>query len=132
LNYKTVLVLLFVVVVNIVVSVLLWRLDGFVHVDLYGYGLVFSYDWANEYWDCRWMLWIFLAGSSVFAAISSGLHYLHSNKRSRLPSWGGFFVPVCAMVCQALGVMCLSQINGVVWNKLYDYGVNYDIDWAAT
>jgi hypothetical protein len=41
-----VLVLLFGVVVNLVVFVLVWRLDFFVHGDLYSYGLIYSRAWA--------------------------------------------------------------------------------------
>lgn len=126
------LVLLSVVVVNLVVSVLLWRLDGFVNGDLYGHGLVFSRVWADEYWNCSWMLWTFLAGATVIATISIIPHYLHSKEPSRFSKWTGFLLPAVALVYQALGIMYLNQINGIVWNKLYDYGVQYDIDWSAT
>jgi len=132
LNYKTVLFLLFVVAANFVVFVLLWRLDGFIHVDLYSYGLIFNGDWANEYWQLNGMLWTFLAGTTVFAAVSMVMHYFHSKKPSNMSKWAGFFVPVIAMVFQAISIMYLNQINGLVWNNLYEYGVRYDIDWSTT
>ena len=132
LNYKTLFFLLFVVATNLVVFVLLGRLDGFVHVDLYGYGLNFNGDWANEYWQLNGLLWTFLAGATVFTAVSMVLHYFHSKKPSRLSKWAGFFVPIIAIVYQVISIMYLNQINGLVWNKLYDYGVRYDIDWSAT
>jgi len=132
LNYKTLLFLLFVVAANLVVFVLLGRLDGFVHIDLYGYGLIFNGDWANEYWQLNGMLWTFLAGATVFTVVSIVLHYFHSKKPSRLSKWAGFFVPVIAIVYQAISIMYLNQINDVVWNKLYVYGIRYDIDWSAT
>lgn len=126
------LVLLFVVAVNLVVFVFVWRLDGFVHGDLYAYGLVFSRDWADEYWNCSWMLWIFLGGATVLAAISIIPHFLHSKEPSRFSKWTGFLLSIVALVYQGIGIMYLNQINGIVWNKLYDYGVRYDIAWSAT
>lgn len=132
LNYKTTFVLLFVVATNLVVFILLGSLDGFVHVDLYGYGLIFNGDWANEYWQLNGILWTLLSGATVFSAVSMVPHYLHSKKPSRLSKWTGFFLPVAAMTYQAISIMYLNQINGVVWNRLYDYGVRYDINWSTT
>ena len=37
-------------VMLIAAVVLLLEIDKLVHGTLYGYGLVFSYDWANPYW----------------------------------------------------------------------------------
>ena len=124
--------MLFVVIANLGVFVLLGRLDGFLHIELYSYGLIFNSDWANEYWRLNGMLWTFLAGATVFTAVSMVLHYFHSKNPSRLSKWAGFFVPIIAIIYQAISIMYLNQINDVVWNKLYDYGVRYDIDWSAT
>jgi hypothetical protein len=46
LNYKTLLVLLLVVLVNLAAAVLVWRLDLFIHSDLYEIGLVYSLGWV--------------------------------------------------------------------------------------
>ena len=126
------LVLFFVVVSNLVVSVLLLRLDRFVHVDLYGYGLVFSHEWADAYWHSNMMLWAFLWAATALAATSIIPHYLHSREPSRFSKLSGFFLPAVALVFQALSIFFLSQINSIVWNTLYSYGVQYDIDWATT
>jgi hypothetical protein len=138
LNFKTVFVLLFVVVVNLVVFGFLWRLDGFVHGDLYGFGLVFSYDWANEYWGYNWMVWVFLGGATVLAAVSMIPQYLRRRAPGRFSKYGAlfeyasFFLPVVAVICQALAIVKLNQINSLVWNGLYAYGVQGDIDWSST
>jgi hypothetical protein len=138
LNFKTVIVLLFVVVVNLVVFVLLWRLDGFVHGDLYNFGLVFSYDWANEYWGYNWMVWVFLGGATVLAAVSMIPQYLRRRAPGRFSKYGAlfeyaaFFLPVVAVICQALAIVKLNQINNLVWNGLYAYGLQGDIDWSST
>jgi hypothetical protein len=132
LGYKTVLVVLCVLILNAVVMVLLRSLDHFVHVTLYGYGLVFSYDWANPYWYNNIMLWTCLGGATALAATSIIPHYLHSKKPSSFSKLTGFLLPVLALVFQGLGIFFLSQINSIVWSGLYDYGVQYNIDWATT
>ena len=132
LNYKTVLVLLFVVVANLVASVFLLRLDVFVHGDLYAFGLVFSLDWADEYWHCNKILWTLLFGATVVAAMSIIPHYLHSKGASRFSKWAGFIYPALAFGFQALGIAYLYQINSLVWNRLPDYGVQTDVAWSVT
>jgi hypothetical protein len=138
LNFKIGFVLLSVVVVNLVVFAFLWRLDGFVHGDLYSFGLVFSYNWANEYWSYNWMVWAFLVGASVLAAVSIVPQYMRRRAPGRYSKYATFFeyaaifLPVVAVICQALAVVKLDQINNLVWSGLYAYGVRGDIDWSVT
>ena len=131
-EYKTVLVLVCVLVLNVVVMFLLLGLDSFVHGDLYGYGLVFSYNWANLYWHNSLMLWTCVGGATVLAAASIVPHYLHSNGPSRFSKWTGFLLSTLAMVYQGVGIFFFSQINSLVWSGLYDYGLQGDIDWTTT
>jgi hypothetical protein len=132
LGYKSVMVLLCVMVLNVAVMFLLLGLDSLVHVDLYGYGLVFSYDWANPYWHSNLILWTCLGGATALAAASIVPHYLQSKEPSRFSKWAGFLLPSFALVYQGLGIFFLSQINSIVWSSLYDYGVQYDINWSTT
>jgi hypothetical protein len=132
LNHKTVLVLLFVVVVNLVAAVLVWRLDLFVHSDLYEYGLVYSLGWADPYWYCTAMLWAFLGGATALAVAAIVPHHLHSQKISGFSALTGFFLPFLAIIYQGISVFFLSQKNSMVWNALYDYGLRYDVEWATT
>jgi hypothetical protein len=138
LNFKKVIVILSVVVVNLVVFAFLWRLDGFVHEDLYGFGLAFSYNWANEYWGYNWMVWVFLGGATALAAVSMIPQYLRSKAPGRFSNYGAlseyaaFFLPVAALICQAIAIVKLDQINNLVWSGLYAYGVRGDIDWSLT
>jgi hypothetical protein len=132
LEYKTVLVLLCILILNVIVMFLLQGLDHFVHSDLYGYGLIFSYDWANPYWYNNMMLWTCLGGATALAAASIIPHYLHSSKPSPFSKLTGFLLPTLALTFQGLGIFFLTQINSIVWSGLYDYGVQYDINWATT
>jgi hypothetical protein len=132
LEYKTVLLLLCILTLNVVVMRLLQSLDQFVHIDLYGYGLVFSYDWANPYWYSNMMLWTCLGGATALAATSIIPHYLHSRQPSPFSKLTGFLLPILALAFQGIGIFFLSQINSIVWSGLYDYGVQYDINWTTT
>ena len=129
---KMALVLVGVLYLNLVVICLLWGLDGFVHVGLYGYGLVFSYDWANPYWHNSMILWTCMLGATALTASSIVPHYMHSKEPSRLLRWLRFLLPVFALVYQGSGIFFLTQINTLVWTGLYNYGVQPNIDWTTT
>lgn len=132
LDYKTVLVLLLVVLVNLVAAVLVWRLDLFVHSDLYEYGLVYSLGWADSYWYYTAMLWALLGGATALAVATIIPHYLHTQKISGFSVWMGFILPVLAIIYQGISVFFLSQKNSMVWNALSDYGLRYDVEWVTT
>ena len=129
---KFVLVLLFVIILNVVVFGLVWRLDVFVNEDLYDYGLQFSANWANDYWYNAKMLWTFLAGTTVLAVLSIIPHYTHSKEPSGFSKWFGFLLPSVAFVYQGLCIVFLTQIDSIVQNRLYDYGLSGNFDWTTT
>jgi hypothetical protein len=132
LKYKMVLVLVCISYLNMVGMCFLWGLDRFVHVGLYNYGLVFSYDWANPYWHNNLILWTCMLGATALAAVSIVPHYMYSKEPSRFSKWTGFLLPCIAFVLQGVGIFFLDQINSLVWSGLYDYGVEYHIDWSTT
>jgi len=131
-NYKTVLVLLSVVVLNMAVFVLLGQLNDFVHSDLYNYGLVFSYDWAEEVWHYNLLFWPFLIGATVLAVCAIIPHYLHSKGVSGFSKLFGFLVPALALVYQGLSIFYLSRMDFAVRTLLYNYGIPSSFDWSVT
>jgi hypothetical protein len=134
LNYKTLFVLLFVVVLNVGVFVLLWQLDVFVHVELYNYGLIFSYDWAEVVWHNNWSCWTFIVGATGFVVFAMTPHYLQSKMQesSRLLAIAGFVLSASAMVFEALTIFYLTQLNSVVRTSLYNFGIPSSFDWSVT
>jgi hypothetical protein len=131
-NYKTVLVLLSVVVFNTVVFVLLGRFNDFVHGDLYSYGLVFSYSWADEVWHYNLLVWPFLIGATVLAVCAIIPHYLHSKGVTGFSKLFGFSVPALALAYQGLSIFYFSRMDSAVRTLLYNYGVPSSFDWSAT
>jgi hypothetical protein len=129
-NYKTVLVLLIIIILNLTTFALLYRLDIFVNGDLYSYGLIFSHNWANNYWHYNQLLWIYLGGATTIVACAIAPHYLHSKKPSGFSRLFGFFLPVAALIYQALSLYFLGQLDFVAKNSLYQYGLNLTFDWT--
>ncbi len=124
-------ILLFVIILNAVVFVLVWRLDVFVNGDLYDFGLIMNLEWANDYWHSTRLLWAFLAGSTTLAAVSIIPHYNHSQEPTKFTKMFGFLLPTIAIIYQALCIMYLIQIDSIVQNRLIDFGVPSNINWDA-
>ncbi len=132
LKYKTVLVLFVIIALNAIAMSLLLRVDSFVNVDLYRYGLIFNYQWADEYWHNNLMLWTFIGASTAMTVTAIVPHFLHSRTPSRFSRMAGFVLPALSIAFQAISVFFFYQINNIVWSGLYDFGVQYNIDWATT
>ena len=98
--------------------------------NLYDYGLVFSYGWAADYWYYSGMLWAFQAGAAALVVMSIWPHYQHSKKPSRFSKWVGVLLPSLSIVYQALSILFLTQINNIIYNCLYDFGLYPNYDWA--
>ena len=133
-NYKTVLILLFVVISNFAVSVLLWQLDSFIHIDLYENGLIFSYEWAGRVWQNNLLCWAFVIGATILAVFAMAPHYMLSkqHKDNRFSVLTGFLLSSCALVFEGLSIFFLSQIDSVVKNALFDFGIPLSFDWSVT
>jgi len=154
-NYKMVLVLLFVVAINLIVSVLVWYSDFFVHGELYRYGLIYSLDWADPYWVSTAMLWAVLGGATIFAAMGSFvhyfpcrevnrfskwskagepavMHYVDSKYSGRLLKWTMVLLPLLALAFEGICIFYFDQKSSIVWNTLKDYGLRNQAEWVTT
>ncbi|MFW9832225.1 MAG: hypothetical protein ACFFD8_10675, partial [Candidatus Thorarchaeota archaeon] len=127
LKYKTILVLLFGVVLNLAVFVLLWQLNIFIHGDLYNYGLISSHEWIDGVWHNNLSCWAFIIGATAFAAFAVVPHYLFSKKLkpSSFSVMTGFLLPALGLVYEGLSIFFLNQIDSIVRNLLYDFGIPF-------
>lgn len=128
----TVLILLVVIILNVAVFVLLGRLNDFVHGDLYNYGLVFSYGWAEEVWHYNLLVWPFLIGATALAFCAIIPHYLHSKGVSGFSKLFGFLLPALALIYQGLSIFYFSRMDFAVRTLLYNYGIPSNFDWSVT
>jgi len=77
-------VLVLWLVSGIFVLFLLGRIDYVINHDLYGFGLQFSFVWADPYWAFLRLAYVCLAVPSVFSAVALGLDFwrkIHGEKR---------------------------------------------------
>lgn len=74
---------------TVFIMVLLNKLDGVVHGDLYNYGLQFSLSWATPYWAFLRLIYICLALPSTLSLIVLGLGFVKKPSRSRAASTNG-------------------------------------------
>lgn len=134
LEHKTLLILLLVVILNISVFILLGQLNDFIHGDMYNYGLIFSYDWVKGVWHYNLSCWTFIFGATAFAAFAMVPHYLIS--KEPLPSYFlviiGFLLPALAFVYEGLSIFYLNQIDYIVRNSFFDFGIPSSFDWSVT
>lgn len=134
LKYKIVLVLLLVVVLNLAVFVLLWQLNKFIHGDLYNYGLISSYEWIDVVWHNNLSCWAFIIGATAFSSFAMVPHYLIGKEiePSRFSVLTGFLLPTLALVYEGLSIFFLNQIDAIVRNSLYDFGIPLSFNWGLT
>jgi hypothetical protein len=132
LNDRVVQVLLLVVGLNLAAFVLLWRLDLFVHVDSYDYGLEFSYGWIADYWHNNAMGWGLLGGTTVLAALSFIPKYIYSQEHTKFSRYVGVLLSVLALVYQGLSVFFLLQVSNIVQSQLYNFGLTPNSVWIST
>ncbi len=122
-------VLLFIVILNLVLFGLLWRLDVFVNVDFYSSGLRFSLDWAQDYWHNRGILWGVQIGCTVLAALSILPHHLRNQKPGKFTRVLCFFLPVIAGIYQVVSIVFLIRVNNIVQNRLGNFGLILNFNW---
>ena len=109
---------------------LLQFIDLIVHGDLYGYGLVFSYEWANQYWNITAsirsslnIMFFLLAISLVLSAIN-----FHKFKKVLKITICSIFTVGIALVAYSL--FLLSRLDFIVNNDLYYFGLQFASLWA--
>jgi len=65
---------------GVFVLFLLGRIDYIIHNDLYGFGLQFSFVWADPYWAVLRLIYVCLAVPSILSAIVLGLDFWKISK----------------------------------------------------
>ena len=129
---STVLVLLVVAVLNLICCVLVYRFIFFVHGDLYNYGLIFSLDWADDFYYSNIMLWVFLDGAILLSVLSIIPHRQYSIKPSKTSKCLGFLLPIITIIYQGLSIMYFWQMYDIVKNRLGDFGLISSGEWTST
>lgn len=129
---RVVQVLLLVVILNFIALFLLWRLDLFVHVNLYDYGLEFNYDWIVDYWYNNQMGWSLLGGTVVLAILTIIPKYIYIQEHTKFSIYVGFLLSVLAISYQIFSLFFLWRVNNIVQSQLYNFGLTPSPVWIST
>jgi hypothetical protein len=110
---------------------LLQVLDVIVHSDLYGYGLVFSYEWANQYWNITGSIRdsILLSFIIIIIAIVFNIIQVISSKNF-IKSLSSILI-FARMFFIFFSLFNLLRLDFIVNDFLYDYGLQFSYNWAG-
>ena len=109
---------------------LLQFIDLIVHGDLYGYGLVFSYEWANRYWNFTVLMRDSIFISILITAIATVFMFLQIIRTKN------FLKPLISIIIGiniflvAFSLFSLISLDVIVNISLYDYGLQFSYDWS--
>ena len=131
-EFKNILFLLLLsIVLNTIVLLLVLRIDSFVHVDLYKYGLIFSNEWAKDYWFFKDLLLTFLSGSIIIGVLSIIPHYDHDKQPTNFSKWTGMLLPLAGIVYETFSIIFIMQTDQIIQNDLYQFGLISNFNWGA-
>ena len=127
----TIFPLLIVITLSALSVFMFTHIDMVVHGDLYNYGLQFSTEWANQYWNYSSLMRTALATAMIVTGASIGFILVHSRTRKNaykllacaLLFFGAFMIGVTAFY--------FNQIDSVVHVDLYRYGLQFSSEWAS-
>lgn len=105
------------------------RLDNVVNADLYKYGLQFSNEWAEPYWDFSRLLMIFLGISILVTGFSIPLVLIHVRTEGETSTRIGGVLLVFSLFAICLSVLFFSRLDYIVNHDLYMYGLQFSNEW---
>jgi len=107
------------------------RVDSIVHGDLYRYGLQFSDEWANEYWNYSRLTLSFLGVGMLLTGVSIVLTLLQLwTQRIGLARLVTSILLVTGILMFVLSIFFFTRLDYVVHHDLYNYGLQYSDEWA--
>jgi len=131
-EFKNILFLLLIsIVLNIIGFLLVLRIDSLVHIELYNYGLIFNNEWAKDYWFFKDLLLTFLSSSIIISILSLIPHYDHNKHPTNFSKWAGILLPLTGIVYEMISIIFLMQLDRIVRNDLYQFGLFSNFNWSA-
>jgi hypothetical protein len=115
---------------SVVIYTLLNQLDILVNSTLYRYGLQFSLEWITPYWTFLRVALAFLAGIVALKLFSTAYIVFSrkvENYKVNIPLVTNGIVVGMAVAA----IFFLYQLDTLVNNTLYDYGLLFNTDWAT-
>jgi len=120
------------IIASILCYYLLQFVDLIVHGDLYGYGLVFSYDWANQYWNLTGSIRTYLIITLFLLSISILLTIANFRNLKKIIKIITCTLFMLGILFLSYSAFLLSRLDIVVNSDLYNYGLQFSYNWGET
>ena len=105
-------------------------LDYVVHGDLYSYGLQFSYEWAERYWNYSRLMLGSVAITTLVTGISIAFILVRTRTRKIYSEFLSFLFLVVATVMTGSSIYFFNRLDYIVHFDLYSYGLQFSYEWA--
>ena len=110
---------------------LLQFVELIVHGDLYGYGLLFSYDWANQYWNYSGLMRNSILLSILIATVAMVFIIIQIiSAKNFIKQLSSIFI-VVKIFFIIYSLFSLIRLDFIINNSLYTYGLQFSYDWAG-
>jgi hypothetical protein len=129
---KIILALLFAVLVMTAFSSFFFRqIDNIVNADLYNYGLIFDYGWADEY-SANSNLYLYSQTLSlILFGNSIAFFFSHIRNRNAFSSVASSFLLFAGAGLSILSVYFSFRLDSIINHDLYSYGLIFNDQWYA-
>ena len=126
----TILLLLLGIALVAVSTVFFTQLDHIVHVDLYRYGLNFSYEWAEQYWAYSRLLMNSLVISVSVIGTAIALIIVQVLSRRSYFKFVSSPLLILGIFLIGLSLFLVTRLDFIVHHDLYNYGLQFSYEWA--
>jgi hypothetical protein len=130
---KVIMALLLLGIVINGISFLLFRnIMNIIHGTLYNYGLLSSLDWLVPIWSTSHLFMFSITLASILFAISIPLVLTYNKNRSIVAKSTCYLLLMAEIVVGVISVYSFYIIDNLVNSTLYNYGLQFSIQWAQT
>ena len=108
---------------------LLGFVDSVVHGDLYSHGLVFSYEWAGNYWNITGLIRTSFLITGILIAISLIIAIIILRNSGMEIKYLNCAIMISVIAFLSYSLFLFIQIDGIVNNTLYNFGLQFSYQW---
>jgi hypothetical protein len=102
-----------------------------VHGELYEYGLIFSYEWANQYWNYSTIIKDSIMIFILLTILTIIFMIIQIAKPKKFVSLIISILIIFTIFFLSLSFFSLTRIDFIVHNLLYNYGLQFSYDWST-
>ena len=103
--------------------------DSIVHGDLYDYGLVFSNEWADKYWNNLNLYLYCQTLALIFFGTATALFLNHTRNQSTFSITASSLLLLGGAGLSIFALYPVYRINYIVNHDLYSYGLTFSDEW---